>query len=319
MNTAEVIPIKKLYVSNSSMKIMCPRKFEFYKLYPRTIKPESDYNTDTGTAMHIAYQTYLQTQDSEKAIYALMKNYPYLQVPDSNNNKSLEACTAALKEMIQHEISYVNKLVYLDIDEERKHVPATELAFEIQLTNVNLGTSAKPVSLSYIGLIDFLLFNKKDREYYVGDIKTHRKSTRDLEMLYKFDQQVTPYGIVLEHIQKRAIERINATFLSVYIDLVEPVVREYTFTRTKADIEDWLAALRDWVMRYREFFKHNYFPRNGGENCMSWNKPCNYNVLCVSRSRDAITKFMTKGDKNIVWEHQQFKPDVIMQMEVPGL
>ena len=310
------IPIRKLLISHSSTNMSCDRKFEFHKLYPKIIDNEEKYDTGVGHALHRAYQNYFIHRDKDQAIWVLMKNYPYGALPKKDNPKSLEACYATLMNMIVNEFTYTNELVYLNIG-DRENVPCVEVAFEIKLTNINFGTLEHPIAVSFIGYIDLLTVSRLNGNHAVVDLKTHRRTIYDLSPLYQFDKQCMPYGIVLEHLLGHEISTLEAIYYSIFVDVSEPRTVTFPYNKTAGDITDWLFSLRGWLNRFEFYFHNNWFPRAGGEVCLSFNTPCEYIGVCNLRDRPTITRMLTMDRQDITWEQQPFEPDLVFEMEVP--
>jgi hypothetical protein len=308
--------LKRFRVSHSSKSISCARKFEFHKVYPQLKRGEDEYDSGVGHAMHTAYLGgYLVHGDMDRAIWEMMRAYPITATPKPGNPKSLEACCATL-EALQFAQSMVGKeLVYFEL-EGRGVLPAVEVPFEIIFPNVTFVSGGETYTLSYIGYIDSCLFDNILADYHVVDLKTHRRTIKDMTAIYANDEQCLPYGFVLEHALGRIIDTFEVTYLSAFIDVLEPKIRAYNFNKGPADIVDWLYGMREWADNFVKYMDAGWFPRKGGEACMAFNKPCQFLNLCKIRDRDNITNQLLRSDIGIAAD-RDFDPWITMELELP--
>src|SRR5690606_36658625 len=75
------------------------------------------------------------------------------------------------------------------------------------------------------GYADALLQHVMTDAYRTLDIKTSRERISDLTPKFKFDTQQVPYGIVVDHVAKGAIDSFEVLDMHAYIVILNPLVR----------------------------------------------------------------------------------------------
>ena len=310
-------PTEYLSLSYSSLNLAdtCMRKFEFNKLYPRRPRDSDAFAADVGTALHHGYQDFLVNQDLEKAIWELMKSYPYgSEFYQRTDERSLEACISTLEEMthdanmteweiinIKRPLTNAEREANNDsfnrfgppiFDESGVVVPAIEVPFALRLKGIVLPDGR---GVEFTGFMDAALRHRATGDVRTMDIKTHRRTLVDATPKYKFDGQQVPYGIVLEHLTGNPVEEFEVLYLDTYIDLVTPRVQLYPFRKDPDDLQEWLVNTVLQVQRIQRAAEMDYFPRTNG-GCMSWNRPCYFLDVCESRDKEAITEWMLMGE-----------------------
>lgn len=298
-----------LRVSYSSLNVWenCKRKFELQKLYPQKKNEYEQFAADVGTAIHHGYQNYLVTGDRDTATWALMRDYPYdLEFMQEKDERSAEAALSTLEEMFdsvdmaEWQLATIRRPPTLaEVSrgiETLIEVPAIEVPFELRFKGVTLPDGR---GIAFTGFLDALMFSSFTGEYRTLDIKTHRRYARDATAKYKFDDQQVPYGIVVEHLRGVAIESFEVLYLDCFVDIAEPRVSLYPFTKDQEDIQEWLT---NKVLQIKDLIRSmamDYFPRKG-HGCMDWNKPCYFLEVCQSRQRDAIEAWLLEGEEPYV-------------------
>ena len=68
----------------------------------------------------------------------------------------------------------------------------------------------------------------------------------------------------------------------------------YTFMKSKHDIEDWARELYIDLKNMKQFIESNWWPRNGN-NCISWNRPCGFADICHTHDERIIKKWIEMG------------------------
>lgn len=300
-------PTDFLRVSYSSMNVFasCERKFEFNKLYPQKKRESDMFAADVGTALHHGYQDYLIHQDRERAIWTYMQDYPYDGESNQNNDfRSLEAGLATLEEMFDsvamsdYELATIRRpatLAELEGDSLVTHydVPAIEVPFEIRFNGITLPDGR---GIAFVGFIDAIMRNLINGRYRTTDIKTHRRSIHDATGKYQFDDQQTPYGIIVEHIQGNPVDEFEVLYLDSYVDVLEPRVQLYPFARTRDDVQEWLLNRVMQFQRIQTSMERDYFPRTSG-GCLFYNRPCYFLEPCQSRDREMIETWLLMGEE----------------------
>lgn len=297
-----------LRVSYSSLNLFsgCARKFEFTKLYPRRARDYDNFAADVGTSLHRGYQNYLEFQDDDRALWALLESYPYeLAWDQEKDERSLEAAVITLEAMIASadmNAWEVAKIIKPAPTPENPLATATvaaiEVPFELRLKGITLPDGR---GIAITGFIDAILKNRHMDYFRTTDIKTHRRWAKDLGQKarmdtakYKYDTQQVPYGIVLEHIQGLPVDRFEVMYLDTFIDVAEPQISLYPFWKDQQDVQEWLMNTVLKCQQIQRFMEMDYFPRTDG-GCLSWQKPCYYMEPCQSRNRTAIEAWFLEG------------------------
>lgn len=281
-----------LYISNSSQSLLhaCARKFEFQKMYSHP-RRESGLKAELGKALHMGYQDFLIHQDMDKAILAYMLAYPIHLCDSPTDYSSLEAGYYTLMGMIHASdlMEYeVAKIKCLDGNVR----PAIEVPFEIILDGYSLDND-KSHTVSYVGYIDAILYNKREQNYVVVDIKTTQWALDDYTPLYQYAQQCVPYGFVLEYMKGEKIDQFEVKYLSCRIDLLNPKITLYPFMKSKEDIEDWFRGLIIDLNLVKMYKQMAWWPRTGnGSGCITFKQKCNFFDICFTRDREIIKQII---------------------------
>lgn len=284
-------PIKNLVLSHSTRSSFrrCSRLLEFNKLFGDGDKGEEQFAAECGKALHTGFQNYLINRNETKAIFAFLMAYPYDSeyAKPENVSRGLEACYITLLEMMRSPIADQYELIHIKTKFGDTR-PAIEVPFAIEIVN-----SPMPIPVYFVGFIDAILYDKINDRYLVCDIKTTRMNILDYSVRYEFDEQTVPYGIILEHILGKKIEEFRVSYLSAYIDILEPKVAMYPFTKTQDHIDDWYRGLCEDIGRIAKYYKSQFFPRaTNGETCYSFNKPCYFADYCSNRNPEIIARMV---------------------------
>lgn len=331
-------PTDFLRLSYSSLNLAdtCLRKFEFNKLYPRRVRDSDAFAADVGTAMHHGYQDYLVNQDLDRAIWMLMKDYPYMgEFEQRFDDRSLESAISTLEEMTHEagmtewELMSIRRPLHEDeraanvAAQEMNHplpydwsgvvVPAIEVPFALRLKGIVLPDGR---GVEYTGFMDAALRHRGHGAVRTMDIKTHRRAIADATPKYKFDSQQVPYGIVLEHLTGQPVEEFEVLYLDTFIDLVSPRVQLYQFRKDSEDLQEWLINTVMRVQRIQRGMEMDYFPRTDG-GCLSWNKPCFFLEVCQTRDKAAITEWLMMGEDPATDRREE--PWIIAEIDVFGV
>lgn len=305
--TSAPAPTEFLRVSDSSLNTFasCARKFEFNKLYPRRKRDNDSFAADVGSALHAGFQEFLISGDEDRALWALLNKYPYeLEYQQEKDDRSTYAAISTLEEMISNTSMYEYELARImrpatpeellaNPDVLRYEAPAIEVPFEITLGGIVLPDGR---GVKYTGFIDAIMRSQVTGLFRTLDIKTHRRHLRDATAKYLFAGQQIPYGIVVDHIAGQPVEEFNVLYYDCFVDLVEPRVQMYEFTKYRDDMQEWLLDTVMTVRQIQTFMEMNHFPRTKG-GCMSFNSPCYFLDVCPSRSREDIEIMLLMGDE----------------------
>jgi len=307
-------PIKQLVLSHSARSTArsCMRKFEFSKMYGDPSEKEEMYAAEVGKALHEGFQNFLIHKDETKAVFAMMMAFPFeLEYAKDENqrNRPFEAVYATLMELIRSPVVDRYELVKIKTQwGEEKH--AVEVSFAIEIVGAPL-----PIPVWFVGFIDAILYDRLEDRYLVTDIKTTRVNIVDYSVRYEFDEQTVPYGIILEHILGKKIDEFKVSYLSAYIDLLEPKVSMYPFVKTQEHINDWFIGLCEDINRIGRYYKKQFFPRaTNGDVCYSYNKPCWFATYCSNRNPE-ITNRLIGGIPRDGLFHDGQEPWIVAQLD----
>lgn len=308
-----------LRVSYSSLNTLssCARKFELDKLYPRVEQPaEEFYAASVGQALHAGYQNWLVTRDADSATWEFTKAFPFeLEYQQTNDYRSYHAALSTLEAMIA-DYSINDYRLATIIHPDGHEVPAIEVPFAIRFEGLSIPPCARfphGAVFEFIGFIDAIMQNVMTDMYRSLDIKTTRMRVGDLDAKFKFDTQQVPYGIVIDHIARGAVDSFEVLYLNAYIDLLKPDIEFKPFLKTQADVQEWAF---NRVLQFQQIAKYatlDYFPRTE-HGCLFFNKPCRFIEPCQSRDRQAIMDWLTLGDTN--FRTDNFQPWIVATLEV---
>lgn len=333
-----------LRLSYSSLGTLssCPRKFEFDKLYPKRVRDSDSYAADVGSALHAGYQHYLTHGDKELAIWEFMQEFPFAdEWSQPNDYRSFYASLATLEQMFDEakmdewELARIKRpwspkeIASFAIaaatgnwqepegfDPTGVVVPAIEVPFEIKFKGLMIQpceSLPEGATISIIGYIDAVMQHRVTRAYRSLDIKTSRMNLADATAKYKYDNQQTPYGIVIDHIAGGAVDEFEVYYLDCYIDLVEPRVTFYPFLRRHTDIEEWATNKAFQFQAIRQYAELGFFPRTDN-GCLFYNRPCRYMEPCQSRDRDTLVEWFTMGEEPA--KAEDFHPWIVAEVDM---
>lgn len=294
-------PFKSLRLSHSSRQLLhsCARKFEFRKVYEQGGQ-EQTIPTDAGHALHAGYQHWFVHRDIDAAVAVFMQRYPWHLNDNPNFNRSAEACYYTLERMISSGL-YQEYVIAMVKNQHGEVVPAVEVPFEIEIKGFRMSED-HDVKITYVGFIDLIMYNNFTSMFAVSDIKTHRDNSKDLVPKFRFDEQCLPYGMVLERVLDSPMEDYEVHYMSCFIDIEKPEIRDFSFMKSKKAVRDWARGLYVDLVNIKTFADTMWWPRHGG-SCISFFKPCQFYELCHERNHEALkamikpTEFDAMKDK----------------------
>lgn len=290
-----------LIISNSSqMKLQsCFRKFELDKLYHHAegIKDNS-FAGDVGNALHKAWQTFIISGDEEASIYELIRAYPISFDKGDFFNitapRSLEACYSMLQCLMQQDSLIEYELAKIKcLDGETRDAVEVEFMIEIE------GLEILGHKVVYVGFIDAIMFNTLSWVYRVFDLKTTRSTMKDSTAEYMHRVQCLPYHLVLEQMLQsmdpdKTLDCFDVTYIHAYIDLIEPSVFPYTFTKDRNELQEWYTKLTIDLNLLKKYTEAGWFPRRGN-GCVFYNSPCQHLEICAERDHELIQEYFLMG------------------------
>lgn len=309
-----------LRVSYSSLGTFssCPRKFEFDKLYPRRVRDGDNYAADVGKALHAGYQDYLIHGDKERAIWSMMRVFPYMgEYQQSNDYRSFNATLATLELMFE-DIKMNEYELAMIKHPDGSVVPAIEVPFEIRFDGIRIPPCRRysdGAGISVIGYIDAIMRNHSTGLFRTLDIKTSRMNLKDSTAKYRYDTQQVPYGIVVDHVAQGSVESFEVLYLDCYIDIVEPRVQLYPFLKRTTDIQEWATTKAMQFQQIARFAAMDFFPRTDN-GCLFYNSPCRYLEPCQSRDAESLTEWFLLGEEPA--KEEEFVPWITATVNLSG-
>lgn len=295
-------PLPWLRVSYSSLNTLeyCDRKFEFHKIYGQDKARATDESipAEVGKAFHEGLQSYIVHRNYDLAMFELLKAYPWhLDLYADKNTRTWDVVMSTFDEAIRRLDFGEYELVYIQRGD--KQVPCTEVPFELRFLNTEIPGYA---GIAFVGYIDLILKSKMTFNIATTDIKTHQSRMRDRTAEYKYNTQQVPYGIVVEHLLGNKIDSFDVTYLDCFLDLTDPRVSEFQYTKDRTAIQEWMVAKYIQFSRIKTMMQLDMFPRR--ENgCVAFQYPCRFLDICASRSRDNINAWFSQiEDVEDKWE-----------------
>lgn len=250
----------------------CERKFELTKLVKSDLNREDAPHFSHGHAFGAGVAWYLLTGDKDRAIYECWKAYwPDLR---EDNVYSPYHSIAILEGAWRH-------LDKLKLDWEVAYFngkPAIELKCRINISPEHY----------HVGHLDVVLKNKKTGMYAVLDQKTTGSRLLDITPMYKNNDQLVGYSIMLDAI-------VGPELTSFYImyfvaqqrdkKLVDTEYHPLAYKKTIKDRLNWFITLGMDINHIKEMREMKYFPMRGN-HCLAFNKTCSFFGTCQLRKTD---------------------------------
>jgi len=311
-----IINIRDSYSTNGTYDA-CERKFELSRLFHQPDRGvwEDSHAADVGTALHKAYQNYVAFRDETRAFMTLAYHYPHM-TGGWDDSRSLETCVGMLELMIEKAEFDEFELAMIRDPKSGEVIPATEVSFCIEFVREDRSQPilANGGRFTFVGSIDIIEVSRFSGRHRTNDIKTHQAKILDRSANYKFNAQQIPYGIVLQHVLGNHITEFDVDYLDCFIDLVNPRVEHYTYTKTQTDIQEWLAKRVTKLKRINQALKSGFFART--ENgCMSFNKPCRFMDVCESRDPMSVQALLLMGAEPAPF--RPFDSMIDLEIEIP--
>ena len=299
--------------SHSSRAIFnsCPRKFEFRKIYNNARRIEG-LAASVGTALHAGIQSWLQFKDADLAMWEMIKRFPIKFQKSWADDNSLAGCYQTLIAMMNWE-----KLDQYELASFHKPdgtiAPGVEVPFILRISKYPFYPDGRTIQVDYIGFIDLILYNKLEDEYVVWDVKTTTKDT-DKAVEFRFFDQGVPYGLILEAVLKRDVNKgFEIGYWSVRINHEDPKNSIYSFNKTQTDLQDWMQGYLFDLDAIRRYYNLGWFARHGN-NCMTWNRPCIFFDFCETRNPKTIEMMLQQDEANQK-EFKREEPWIIVELD----
>lgn len=284
-------PLQALYLSDSSIKRLhsCPRKLELNKFYEHArVDRDESISSGGGTSIHAAWQELLVSGNMERALFVLQEKFPWQYQNSPNDVRSIYALYTTFLAMLDHKCTENYELVWVNVGGTT--IPAVEVPFRIKFKNVSLFPD-RDVPIYYIGYIDALLRDKETKLVETFDVKSTRIATSDYTPLYAKADQCLPYGYVLERVLGRSADNFNVNYLVAYVDIMQPQIYHYAFTKTRADIQEWCMKMALDITHIQTYAQSMFFPKRG-ESCYSYNRKCIYFDVCDYAKPEGVAQYL---------------------------
>lgn len=279
----------------------CPRKYEFTARYRPERKHTDNYAADVGTALHRGVQDYVLHRNRNRAIAVFMSSFPYdseftnddptsTTTPYAKMKRSFEASAGTLDVLLTSFDWDDYDLVYFTLGGVQ--YPGIEVSFAIHLIN-----KLSDLPAYFMGHIDLVLRNRKTNELAVFDIKTTQNDLTPVR--WEYDQQTTPYGLVLASLLGHEITNVTTHYLAAQIDLAKPQVIDFPIVSDEDRISDWVLSIADDLYRFYAYMLKGKWPRAiSGSSCMSYKKPCAFFNLCKMRDPSLIYNMISRDQED---------------------
>jgi hypothetical protein len=296
-----------LYLSHSSRAAWksCKQLFSLDKFYNHPRREQSVPGA-LGNALHEGFQKWLVTGDTEQAILAYMLRYPIDLCQNPLDRYSIETGLSTLESIIEYGEFQQFKLATINCMDGVER-PAVEVPFEIELVGTEIVVDSKPYTVSFIGFIDEVLRDLKTDDFIGDDLKTTGSRPGDYSARYKFNEQLVPYGLVVEHMKQltKRVEKFDVRYLHATIDLTDPQCNVYRFTKTSDDINRWYQQLLIDINEIGMYAKLGWFPRDfTASSCMKYGtKKCKYyDGICPAEKKETAQMLLeSEFKKELGW------------------
>lgn len=281
-------PIVELSHSGLSTFNSCPKKFAFRKMIVNfNEERESPVAAAVGTAMHEGLQEFMRSRSMDKALEALVLHHP-IEIGTANAAQySVEATLLTFKHVLEE-----SPLADYDLAYFRKGdvtIPGTEVAFLVIIELEHLIFHVR-------GFIDLVLQELNGSSFFAVDIKTTTAQSADkMEAKYKWDWQLTSYGIPLNALLGDR-PKFRTGILGVIQSDRDPDFRFPNYVRDSSDSDEYIYYLIDSCKRIQTYYMANQFPR-GPNSCIAYNRICPYHTLCSANTLEKMQMLVNPSKK----------------------
>jgi len=282
-------PIVELSHSGLASFNSCPKRFAFRKM---VVNFQNDRGSSdaasVGTAMHEGIQEYMRTRNLAAALEAVALHHPIDLASNTNASQyGLEACVWTLEHVIHN--SELPAYGLVNFIRDGKEVPATEIAFMVEIEFPTLMFHLR-------GFVDLIVQNPQTGLFLPLDIKTTtERGAMNMEHKYKWDWQVTSYGIPLNILLQNSGDFETGIFGVIMSDR-EPRVIFSRHMRSQHDIDAYNYYLLDNCRRIEQYYRDNVFPR-GPNACVSYGRVCDYHAQCAVEGLEAMQMLVNPSRK----------------------
>jgi len=283
-------PVIRLSTSQLNMLETCPRKYWISNIldWPEYSDKSPSLAAMSGTAIHEYIQALYAGKSRDEAMFAVFKIWDFSVEDVANeynkNNRGF-AATIITAEAAANELN-ISPVNLASVDGK----PAIEVVFAIKFEHKDW-----KADYAYISRIDLIEFDSFTHRYTVADIKTHRSTIQDRTPQYKYNQQLIPYGIILQSLLGKDTSAFTVKYIDIYTDTVEPKVNTYSFPKTKADIDAWYQRILRVIRDTEDYLTTGIWPRTG-IGCINYNRPCRlFKDYCGIEDAQTLQDFILQG------------------------
>lgn len=304
-----------LELSDSSVKLgsSCARKLEFRKFHESSRRQEG-LAMGVGQALHAGTQGFLTHGDFDRALWEMMEQYPIQWQKSAMDQNSIEAAYATLRRACGFTKLGEFELAKIE-GPDGELMPAVEVPFVLRLSDFPWYADGRTITIDYIGFIDLIMYDRFNDEYNVWDIKTTTR-TVDFNLIYRFDTQCLPYGLVLEALLDHDYRQgFNVAYWTQYIHPLEPLNYFNPYMKTLNDVQEWLRSYLFFLNQIKTYYNMGWFPRAGGNTCNAFQKPCQFVDLCEYRDPNFLNPMIAQENVNLP-ESTRPDPWIIIDLEI---
>lgn len=282
-------PIIELSHSGLGNLLTCPRR---YQLNKRFAAPDFEWDTGLPAVGGQAIHEYLQAKaigaSDDEATIAFFYAYDFnVEAQDSDKNRrerALEACLYSAQHAAELLAFDPAEVAQINVNGELR--PAIETKF-----NLVIAHDSFQFEYHYRGAIDLVRYRLFGNQFIASDFKTHRNyrdgGDDNMEHKYKWDDQLIPYGLVIQHLQGGEFSAFQNTYYSLFVDINEPILKEYSFHRTREDVDRWVKKMLLIIGQIEQYGNDETWPRTG-RGCDFFNNRCKFYKHCHLEDHDIL-------------------------------
>lgn len=146
--------------------------------------------------------------------------------------------------------------------------------------------------LHYAGRYDMRGFDAQGRLYAMDEKTTKRLGDNWFDQ-WDMDTQMTGYIYAIKRARPEAEVQARVRGISILRPKRGCTIGEYghaevDIVRSDWQLEQWFVQLKRDVNRMISLYKDGVWDMNMGESCNSYNRPCEYKMLCLNRHPERL-------------------------------
>lgn len=280
--------LKKLSPSSVVTLHRCPRRFELDRLLEQPdLGDDDDVHTDYGSVVGIGVQSYLVTNDYNRAAFTIFLAWTK-SIDDEDGQKAKKTfwhALIALDRFVEFRKTVFNYMELAVFDNK----PAIELGFRIDCGD----------GFYYRGKLDAVLVNKNQRTLAVLENKTTKNKIVH-EAMYKNSAQ-GGYSVVLDAVAQAMGLGVTSAWKVEYLiyKTFDMQWERLPITKTHLDRANWLRQILIDKAELISYAEGEYFPKRG-ESCYAFFRPCRHFDYCTLSN-----KILLMGKEPVIKEDKQ--------------